>query len=532
MTSNLADFLEASAARYADRMAVVDSAGARATYADLNRQADDLAAFLSDRGVGRGDRVGIVLPKGIAAVAAMFGIMKTGAAYVPVDAAAPVERGRRILSGCQIRALFVDAHRLSVAPESPLAAIVVSGRTPSPSVPSLSSSTPFDQALEAGRQLRRRPAASRDASDLAYILHTSGSTGSPKGAMITQGNALSFIDWCSSEFRPGPDDRFGNHSPLHFDPSVQDIYLAIRHGATVYLISDELGRSPQALASFITDNALTVWCSTPSILTMLVKFGDLDEHDSSSLRLVLFGGEVFPVRHLRELRRRWRSAVFYNLYGPTETTTTCTFSRIPPVVPEGRETPYPIGRPCSHCRALVLDDRGQEVGPGGEGLLHISGPSVFAGYWNRPDATAAAFVERDGVRWYNTGDVVRTDPVEGLFFVGRRDRMVKRRGYRIELDEIEHALHSHESIHEAAVVAASDPEVGVRIVAFVSCRSAQRPSVVSLKTFLASKVPAYMSPDAFIFQEPLPRTSTDKVDYQALLGRVPGVPGPLVPARG
>jgi acyl-coenzyme A synthetase/AMP-(fatty) acid ligase len=210
---------------------------------------------------------------------------------------------------------------------------------------------------------------------------------------------------------------------------------------------------------------------------------------------------------------------YLNWYGPTETNV-CTFARIPSAIPEERDTPYPIGFPCAHCEALVLDHEGREVVPGEEGLLYIAGPSVFQGYWNRPTENSAAFLERAGVRWYNTGDVVRWDPSEGFIYVGRRDRMVKRRGYRIELGEIERALYLHERVREAAVLATSDPDAGVRITAFLSCDAGPSPSIIELKTFCSAHLPPYMSPDRFIVRERLPRTSTDKIDYQALRAEV------------
>ncbi len=301
------------------------------------------------------------------------------------------------------------------------------------------------------------PSIPRSLTDLAYILYTSGSTGMPKGVMLTHENAVSFVDWCSSVFEPTEQDRFSSHAPFHFDLSILDIYVAIKHGATLFLISEDLGKNPKELAKFIAKHELTVWYSTPSILTLLVQLGSLESHDASSLRLVLFAGEVFPVKHLRAVQQRWPHPVYYNLYGPTETNV-CTFARIPANVPDERDTPYPIGFACAHCTPLVLDGDGQEVAAGDEGLLYISGPSVFQGYWNRPEVNSTLFLERDGLRWYNTGDVVRWEAEEGFIYVGRRDRMVKRRGYRIELGEIERALYGHPTVREAAVIAASDEE--------------------------------------------------------------------------
>jgi amino acid adenylation domain-containing protein len=503
MTSRtLADLLEASSGRFPANCAVVDSHGSVLTYAELHERSDALARFLVHRGVAPGDRVAVATSKDVNAVVSVFGIMRAGAAYVPVDASGPIDRGRRILEDCDVRAAIVNNRGATMLPAKTPAVVV--------------GVDDFEQAINDGRA---QPPLGSIVSELAYIIFTSGSTGTPKGAMITHANALAFLDWCSAEYAPTERDRFGNHAPLHFDPSVVDIYLSIKHGAGIYLVSDELGKRPRELAAFIAANRLTFWSSTPSVLNMLVRFGELESHDFGCLRIVTFGGEVFPPRQLRALKKHWSSPRYYNMYGPTETTTACTYGRIPDEVPEHRTTPYPIGFPCGHCRAAVFDADGRTVADGEEGLLHISGASVFAGYWNRPAETAAAIVERDGMRWYNTGDIVRWDPDEGFAYLGRRDGMVKRKGFRIELAEIERALHLHPTVYEAAVIAASDADGGVKIVAFLGC-TGSAPSAIELKTLCARSLPAYMAPDVFITVDRLPRTSTDKVDVQALKSQV------------
>jgi amino acid adenylation domain-containing protein len=510
MTSHLVDYLESSLRLHPARTAVVDPSGTEMSYGELAAQADRVAAYLANRGVEPGDRVGVVLPKSAVGVATLFGIMKAGAAYVPVDYTAPTDRARAILSDCQVRAIFVD-HRLTelatlLAAEKPAAIVTVGGTA------SLQRTASWAdvQSSEAPS-----PVVARRTSDLAYILYTSGSTGVPKGVMLTHENASSFVEWCSSVFNPTEADRFSSHAPFHFDLSILDLYVAIKHGASVHLISEELGKNPRELARFIDNRRLTVWYSTPSILTLLLQFGDLSAVDASSIRLVLFAGEVFPVKHLRALRRVWPAPTYYNLYGPTETNV-CTFAKIPELIADDRDVPYPIGFACSHCESLVLDENGAEVEPGGEGLLYISGPSVFSGYWNRPVENAAAFVERQGRRWYNTGDVVRWVDGEGFLYVGRRDRMVKRRGFRIELGEIERAFYKHPRVHEAAVIAVPDPESGVRIVAFAGASAGDAPSIVELKAFCGRNLPSYMSPDRIVVRDVLPKTSTDKTDYQRL----------------
>ena len=516
MARNLADYLEDSAQRYAEHPAVVGNSGTSITYAELNRQVDALAAFLSKSGIGPGDRVGVMVPKSIHAIVAIFGTMRSGAAYVPVDPLAPIERGRRILTDCQVAALIIDDRLLgplSTGGERLLPRIVITvGGGEHAGLPDLEI-TPLAVALQTPKATRIKPAAP---SDLAYIIYTSGSSGMPKGVMIHHANALSFVQWFSSAFTPQYSDRFSSSAPLHFDASVLEIYPALKHGSTLYLISEDILKRPKELGRFIGDNCLTVWFSTPTALMLLAQFGSLSADAVPSLRLVLFGGEIFPVRHLRELQRKWPSPSYYNLYGPTEITVACTFARIPAVVPADREEPYPIGFPCSHCKTLVLDSEGHEVAAGEEGFLHISGPSVSAGYWNRPAENAAAFIYRDNLRWYNTGDVVRWDSQEGFSYIGRKDRMVKRRGYRIELDEIERVLHLLPEVQEAAVVSVPDADAGARIVAFVTMQNSEMASTIALKTFCSKKLPAYMSPDQFIFQDRLARTSAAKLDYETL----------------
>jgi amino acid adenylation domain-containing protein len=466
---SLTGLLDESARRFPDRTAVVDPTGSRITYADLADRSDRIASFLTAAGIGRGDRVGIIVPKSAPAVTALFGIMKAGAAYVPADYTAPRERNRTILRDCGVKAAFLQSTTADLLAEDDAAppVIVIDDETGTPA-----GSHAFSQV--AGHPLAQDlPRIGLD--DLSYILYTSGSTGIPKGVMLTHRNALAFVDWCSSVFAPTPDDRFSSHAPFHFDLSVLDIYVAIKHGAELHLISEDVGKNPRELAQFIADRGLTIWYSTPSSLSLLAQYGDLQSRDYRTLRTVLFAGEVFPVKHLRDLTTIWPWPEYYNLYGPTETNV-CTFARIPLPIPDDRTVPYPIGWPCSHYRDLILDTDGNAAATGEEGLLYMSGPGVFQGYWNRPVENGQAFLDRDSIRWYNTGDVVQLDPRDGYIYRGRRDRMVKRRGYRIELGEIERAFYQHPQIGEAAAIAVSDP-AGVRILVYLSAKTSARPSI-------------------------------------------------------
>jgi len=294
------------------------------------------------------------------------------------------------------------------------------------------------------------------------------------------------------------------------------LYVPLKVGATVVLIPADQGREPLGLAQLIAARRLTVWYSTPTVLSVLAQFGKMTRHDFTSLRLVLFAGEVFPVKHLRAVKELLPLARFFNLYGPTETNV-CTWHPIPDVVGADRTEPYPIGRACSHFRARVVDAGGRDVPRAAEGELLMHGAGVMTGYWNLPQRTAESFlVDEGGGRWYRTGDVV-TEGEDGVFsFVGRRDRMVKRRGYRIELGEIEAGLHGHPGVREAAVAATDDADGGVRILAYLAMAAGHSTSELEMRRYCVDALPAYMIPDGFTFLSALPKTSTDKIDYQHL----------------
>jgi amino acid adenylation domain-containing protein len=496
--------LDYSARSFGDRIAAAEPGARDISYAELDQLAGKISGFLQSRGVTRGDRVGIQLPKSIAALAAIFGVLRVGAAYVPVDSTAPRPRNAFIFSDCAVKFVFLRSQDLA-GPDSPYAAPVALDVVD----PSLS-----------GCVLAQGPAGVSPGVDvpanLAYILYTSGSTGLPKGVMLTHGNALAFINWCSTTFQPDERDHFSSHAPFHFDLSILDIYLSIKHGARLVLISEDVGRNPRELASLIAKERISVWYSTPSILRLLLEVKEIERFDHSSLRIVLYAGEVFPVKHLHRLMTIWPKPRYYNLYGPTETNV-CTYFALPESISPQHSSGVPIGKVCSGDSAIVMDPDNRQVCAGDEGELFIAGPSVTCGYWNLPERNSSAFFEdANGVRWYKTGDVVREDAQGNYVYVSRRDRMIKRRGYRVELGEIEAALYRHASITEAAVVALPDSANDVRVTAFINWNGHEPPSIIALKRFCMENLPAYMIPDRFSVQASLPKTSTQKIDYQRL----------------
>jgi amino acid adenylation domain-containing protein len=510
-----ASFVRA-ARKHPGHTAVVEPGGGSVTYGELAVLSDRVRDRLCASGVRPGDRVGIYMRKSIDAVAAIYGILKAGAAYVPVDPGAPPARNAYILNNCAV-ALVVVERRFADRLQAELQRV---GTVPTLiAVDDVGAGGALRRALDDADATNAAPATADAAAapqDLAYILYTSGSTGKPKGVMLCHENAVSFVDWCSEVFAPQSRDRFSSHAPFHFDLSILDIHVPLKHGAALVLMTEDMGKDPARLAPLIAEQRITCWYSAPSILGLLAQYGNLARYDYSALRLVLFAGEVFPVKHLRALTTLLPQPRYFNLYGPTETNV-CTYYEVVPPIPDERSVPFPIGKVCSHLEGKVLDAAGREVRPGDEGELCIAGRGVMQGYWSLPDQTSRAF-HRDGsgTLWYRTGDIVVEAPDGNYTYLGRRDRMIKRRGYRVELGEIEAGLYRHASIKEAAVIAAPDEEAGVRIKAFLSCREDKRPSLIALKRFCSENLPLYMIPDQFVWCEALPKTSTDKVDYQRL----------------
>jgi len=512
----LHDYLIQAARRDASATAIVEPGVGTISYGELDRLSDRMRNRLVALGVERGDRVGLYLRKSIDALVAIFGALKAGAAYVPVDPGAPAARGAYILSNCAVKVAVVEtthADNLRLELESlgarpRLLAIEQVGRAGAGITAALEGAGP--------EHVSERASVDSDGSELAYILYTSGSTGKPKGVMLSHENATSFVDWCSETFAPRASDRFSSHAPFHFDLSILDIYVCIKHGATLVLIGEDIGKDAPRLARLIADERISIWYSAPSILALLAQFGNLASHDLSALREVLFAGEVFAVKHLRTLTELLPAPRYANLYGPTETNV-CTWFDVPLPVPVDRTKPYPIGQTCSHLRSRVVDGQGVDVPSGSEGELCIAGRGVMQGYWAMAEQTAKSFFKgADGTPWYRTGDIVTDDGAGCFTYLGRRDRMVKRRGYRVELGEIESGLYRHVGVREAAVVAFADDDAGVSIVAFLSSRETKRPSLIEMKRFCADNLPLYMIPDRFTWLETLPKTSTDKVDYQQL----------------
>ncbi|AEI67816.1 amino acid adenylation domain-containing protein [Corallococcus macrosporus] len=470
------------------------------TYGQLDALANRVARALHELGVKRGDRVGLWTEKSVRAVAAMQGIARLGAAYVPMDPLNPAARTRLILDDCGIDVLVTSTTRASElhnAGVSRLRFLLLDDKGPEICWNRLSS---FSSAP--------LPPHGAGDDDLAYILYTSGSTGAPKGVCISQRNALAFIEWCHELLGTTPEDRFSNHAPFFFDLSVLDLYAAFMGGASVTLIPEALAFAPEKLVELVLRERFTCWYSVPSALMLMMQEGGLLNHPDLPFRMVLFAGEPFPIRHLRPLREHLRRARLFNLYGPTETNV-CTFHEVTELSPH-RTEPVPIGRASCGNRVWLArpppdSEEAREEGDG-VGELMVEGPTVMMGYWGQPP---------HGARPYATGDRCRELPDGTFEYLGRRDNLLKVRGRRIEAGEIEAALLAHPDIREVGVVA-TGAGLEARLVAFVVSGAAKAPSLLKVKKHCAERLPRYMIVDEVRALPELPRTQNGKLDRREL----------------
>jgi len=461
------------------------------SYRELERRANQLAAWLTGRGAVPERTVGICLPRTPDLAVAILAVLKAGAAYLPMDPALP--RNRRDF-------MTRDADALLVLTESLL----------------------FRQRDEIGGQPETRPAAPVRPGNLAYVMYTSGSTGTPKGVLVQHDQLAAYLDWAVERYLP---DGGGAalHTPVNFDLSVTSLLAPLVAGRSVRLLPIE-DPPISALPAALADGRLSFVKLTPAHLALLADVATPEA--LAAVPRVVVGGEALTYSHLAAWRRHAPDAWICNEYGPTEAVVGCCTYEF--TAGEDREGPVPIGRATPGTHLAVLDERGAPVADGELGELHIGGDQVTRGYHGRPGLTATRFVPdpaHPSRRLYRTGDLVRRSPDGTLVYVGRRDSQVKLRGYRIELGEIETVLSGHPAV-AAAAVAVRGRDAGRRLVGYLVPRAGRELDPETVRAHAADALPAYMVPSAFVTLPALPLSTGGKVDRDRLPEPPSAAPAP------
>lgn len=490
--------IAAIAARRPDAAAVIAGEDTM-TYGELDALANRIARLVRGSGVRPGQLVGVVMEKGWQQVAAVLGILRSGAAYLPIDAALPQRRVWELLEQGEAAMLLTQAavHARLELPVD-VARLVVDDHATWDGVPD----TPLDEVVTP--------------DDLAYVIFTSGSTGVPKGVMIEHRAAANTIVDCLRRFGLHEDDRVLGLSSLSFDLSVFDVFATLRAGATLVLPEPAATRDPARWAQLVRTHGVTLWNSVPALLDMLVEYAaGRPGAVGSSLRLAMLSGDWIPVDLPDRLRRLVPGCRVVGMGGATEASIWSVLYEIDDVDRGWVSIPY--GRAMANQRLYVLDDRLRPRPNWVAGEIHIAGDGLARGYWRDGGRTAERFVTKEctGERLYRTGDLGRYLPDGNIEFLGREDHQVKIRGYRVELGEIEAALDEHPAVRTAIVAALGDRHGPKRLVAYVVGEK-DEPPACELRRFLGQRVPEYMVPQTFIPIDELPLTANGKVDRQAL----------------
>lgn len=499
--------------------------GQRVTYGELDNWTNQLARLLVASGCQTGDRIALLVPKSVHALVGILATLKADCAYVPMDTASPPVRIARMLDVCESRVVLATSATSRLLRE----ALAAAQLQPLPRVGWMETEPPQDPGFElactwadAATFSTHPPDSGRASHEMAHILFTSGSTGIPKGVVITHANVIQFVEWATDYFGTSSTDRISCHPPLHFDLSTFDIFGTLSAGAALHLVPPELNMLPQKLAQFIRDTELTQWFSAPSILVHLAKFDAVRSGDFPSLKRLLWCGEVFPTPSLIYWMKRLPTGVtFTNLYGPTEATIASSYYRIPHC-PQDERAAVSIGQPCAGEDLLVLDEQLNPVAQGSVGELCIRGVGLSPGYWGDPEKTNAVFLQNPHSsdpteRIYKTGDLARIGDDGLLYLVGRADSQVKSRGYRIELGEVEAALNTVSTVRECAVVAVhTDGFEGNEICCAYVPADGAGVSPQELRREVARLLPNYMIPTRWLALERMPRNQNEKVDRRQL----------------
>ena len=507
--------VEAQAARSPDAPAIASSRHVL-TYRDLNERSNRIAAYLVDRGAGAETIVAAYLDRSAESLAGVLGILKSGAAYAPLDPEHPADLTDMILEDLGRPMLMTHGRFAERFAAHPRPIVRLDG----------------DWGQIASGSAEKATASPVRPDDLACVIHTSGSTGRPKGVLVTHRNLVA-----STTARPAfysePVQRFLLLSSFAYDSSLAGIFWTLSEGGLLVVPDDETRRDPLALGRLIREREVTHLLGVPSLYASVL--AESRAEDLASLRTAIVAGESCPKALLAAHASKAPGASLFNEYGPTETTVWSTVYACPP---EAVGSSVPIGRPIANTQIYLLDENREPVPVGAPGEIFIGGDGVTRGYWRQPALTAERFVSNPfGVgtsRVYRTGDLARHLPDGNLEFLGRVDHQVKIRGVRVEPAQIEAVLEKHAQVRQAVVVAREDPSGRKRLIAYAVPKHPARPAAEELRRHLRERLPAPLVPETVVLLDTLPLTPGGKLDRRALpdAGHArPALSEPFVAAR-
>lgn len=497
MYSSVIEVFKKTVEKFPTNLAIEDSQS-QLTFAELDRNSTAVARELREAGVVKGDAVAVLMSKSCDAVVAFLAVLKVGGYYAPLDVFSPVARIEKILGTLAPRVVITD---LSIDMDG--------------SVSEKYLELDFMTALTKGLSCAGEgPFGYETLCDLdpIYCIHTSGSTGVPKGVLISHRGVIDYIEWAIEEYKVDQNEVLGNQAPFVFDNSTLDIYLMIFTGARLVLIPEEKFKVPKSVLTYLNEKQISLVFWVPSVLVSIARLRALEAVPLTSLMKVLFAGEVMPTKHLNYWIKNLPGVLFSNLYGPTEITVDCTYHHV--LSPIDDELPVPIGRECKNSSVLLLSDNNKT--PWGEiGEICVRGSGLALGYVNQPEKTAEVFTPNPlnsayYDRIYRTGDLAFYNSAGELIYVGRKDSQVKYQGYRIELGEIESVIGNINGVAEVCVYLDRRGRLSATLT------GGQSLDLDAVKKMSAEGLPSYMLPTNWEVRDEMPKLPSGKVDRKVL----------------
>lgn len=504
---NLGQAFHKVCAQHRDKTAIIFDGNERITFCELDELSNKMSYFLLANGLRERDVVAIQNRKSPIGFATMLACLKLGIIYTNFDYTNPMERIRKIFETASPNLVFADEYDGNIEKLSQELQIKYFAADENNGFPAMES--------DKSRQILVDATDTVSGNNPAYIMFTSGSTGIPKGVLVSQRSLLNFIAWGRETYHLTTDDIMTNVNPIYFDNSVFDFYCSVFNGITMVAISKPVVEKPKEMLEILAREKCTFWFSVPSMLIYLMNLKLLTAYPLKDIRIFSFGGEGYPKELLRKLYAQYKdTASFYNVYGPTEGTCICSAYKITEedMAAEGLT---PLGKIAPNFGYFILDAEGKETT---FGELCLTGEQLALGYYNDLERTDESFVQCPGAgayreKMYKTGDLVEL--VDGnLFFRGRTDNQIKHMGYRIELEEIENALIKLPSIKECAVVHTMSKNNLSKIVAYLAVDEEKEER--DYKAELRQYVPNYMVPNSFIVLDVLPKNANGKIDRSRL----------------